>query len=46
MAANPMKGMQNASFDNGAFFTGKEKSLVQPEKQFIAIDVREGYMFL
>jgi hypothetical protein len=46
MAANPMKGMQNASFDNGAFFTGKEKLLIKPEARFIAIDVREGYMFL
>ena len=46
MAANPMKGMANASFDNGAFFRGKEKTLIKPEERFIAIDVREGYMFL
>jgi len=46
MAAHPMKGMQNANFDNGAFFTGKEKLLIKPEARFIAIEVREGWMFL
>jgi hypothetical protein len=46
MAAHPMKGIQSANFDNGAFFRGKEKTLIKPEERFIAIDVREGWMFL
>jgi len=37
MATHPMKGMASANFDNGAFFTGKEKLLIQPDKRFIAI---------
>jgi hypothetical protein len=46
MASHPMNGMQSASFDNGAFFLGKEKLLIKPEARFIAIEVREGWMFL
>lgn len=44
-AASPMKGA-SIKFDAGAYFIGREKTLIQPEKQFVAMDVREGWMFL
>lgn len=44
-SASPAKGA-GVKFDNGAYFVGREKTLVQPERQFVAIDVREGWLFL
>ena len=44
-AASPMKG-SSIKFDNGAYFIGREKTLIQPDRQFVAIDVREGWLFL
>jgi hypothetical protein len=44
-AASPMKG-GSIKFDNGAYFIGREKTLIQPDRQFVAIDVREGWLFL
>jgi hypothetical protein len=44
-ANKPMKG-QSIKFDAGAYFIGKEKTLVRPDKQFVAMDLREGWMFL
>lgn len=41
----PMKGA-SVKFDSGAFFIGKEKTLVKPDKRFVAVDLREGWMFL
>jgi hypothetical protein len=33
-------------FDAGAYFIGREKTLVEESRQFVAIDIREGWMFL
>jgi hypothetical protein len=44
-AACPMKG-SSIKFDAGAYFIGREKTLIQPDRQFVAIDVREGWQFL
>src|SRR6516164_9369349 len=44
-AASPMKG-SSIKFDAGAYFIGREKTLIQPDRQFVAIDVREGWQFL
>jgi len=37
--ASPMKGT-SIKFDAGAYFIGREKTLIQPDRQFVAIDVR------
>jgi len=44
-SASPVKG-NSIKFDNGAYFLGREKTLIQPERQFVAIDIREGWLFL
>jgi hypothetical protein len=44
-SASPAKG-SSIKFDAGAYFIGREKTLVEPERQFVAIDVREGWLFL
>ena len=44
-AASPMKG-SSVKFDNGAYFIGREKTLIEEGRQFVAIDVREGWLFL
>jgi hypothetical protein len=44
-AANPMKG-SSIKFDNGAYVIGREKTLIDGARQFVAIDVREGWLFL
>ena len=38
-AASPMKG-SSIKFDSAAYFIGREKMMIQPERQFVAIDVR------
>ena len=35
--ASPIRG-GNAKFDAGAYFVGKEKTLLTPERRFIALD--------
>jgi hypothetical protein len=44
-SASPVKG-SILKFDNGAFFLGKEKELIEDDKEFVAIDVAEGWQFL
>jgi hypothetical protein len=44
-ANKPVKG-QSIKFDAGAYFIGKEKTLVKPDRRFVAMDLRQGWMFL
>jgi hypothetical protein len=44
-SANPAKG-SSIKFDNGDYFIGREKTLVKVGRQFVAIDIREGWLFL
>jgi hypothetical protein len=44
-SASPVKGSL-LKFDNGAFFLGKEKALIEGDRQFVALDVAEGWQFL
>jgi hypothetical protein len=44
-SASPAKG-SSIKFDGGAYFIGREKSLVDDSRQFVAIDIREGWLFL
>jgi hypothetical protein len=44
-SASPIRG-GNAKFDAGAYFVGKEKTLLAPERQFIALDKSAGWVFL
>jgi hypothetical protein len=44
-SASPAKG-SSIKFDAGAYFIGREKTLVDESRQFVAIDVREGWLFL
>jgi hypothetical protein len=44
-SASPMKG-SSIKFDNGAYFIGREKTLIKQDRQFIALDVHEGWQFL
>jgi hypothetical protein len=46
MSTNPMAGLISARFDNGGYFTGKEKTPLETGKHYVAIDLREGWMFL
>jgi hypothetical protein len=46
MSANPMKGITTVKFDNGVFFAGKEKTLLDPDREYVAIDIRDGWCFL
>ena len=43
--ACPIRG-GNAKFDAGAFFVGKEKTLLAPERRFIVLDKAAGWVFL
>ena len=43
--ASPIRG-GNAKFDAGAYFVGKEKTLLAPERQFIVLDKAAGWQFL
>lgn len=43
--ASPMKG-SGIKFDKGAYYVGREKILIDRVRQFVAIDVREGWLFL
>ena len=43
--ASPIRG-GNVKFDAGAYFVGKEKALVAPERQFIVLDKASGWVFL
>ena len=43
--ASPIRG-GNAKFDAGAFFVGKEKTLLAPERRFIVLDKAAGWVFL
>jgi hypothetical protein len=42
---SPVRG-NNIKFDNGAFFIGREKTLLKDVKQFVIVDRSEGWMFL
>jgi hypothetical protein len=44
-SASPAKG-SSIRFDGGAHFIGREKTLVEVGRQFVAIDIREGWLFL
>src|SRR5438874_2602108 len=44
-SASPAKG-SSIKFDGGAYFIGREKTLVDAGRQFVAIDIREGWLFL
>jgi hypothetical protein len=44
-SASPAKG-SSIKFDNGAYFIGREKTLIKQDRQFVAIDIREGWLFL
>jgi hypothetical protein len=44
-AASAMKG-SSIKFESAAYFIGREKTLIQPDRQFVAIDIREGWLFL
>jgi hypothetical protein len=43
--ASPIRG-GNAKFDAGAYFVGKEKTLLAPERRFIVLDKAAGWVFL
>jgi hypothetical protein len=43
--ASPVKG-SSVKFDSGAYPVGREKTSLEPDRQFLAIDVTEGWMFL
>jgi hypothetical protein len=43
--ASPIRG-GNFKFDGGAYFTGKEKTLVDPARRFIVLDKAQGWQFL
>jgi hypothetical protein len=43
--ASPIRG-GNVKFDGGAYFVGKEKTLVEPERRFIALDKAAGWVYL
>jgi hypothetical protein len=43
--ASPIRG-SNVKFDAGAYYTGKEKTLVKPDRRFVAIDKAAGWQFL
>ena len=43
--ASPIRG-GNAKFDAGAYFIGKEKTLIQPDRRFVVIDKASGWLFL
>ena len=43
--ASPVRG-GHAKFDAGAYFVGKEKNLIAPERRFIALDKAAGWVFL
>jgi hypothetical protein len=43
--ASPVKG-SIIKFDNGAFFLGKEKALIEDDEEFVGIDVAEDWQFL
>ena len=43
--ASPIRG-GNVKFDGGAYFVGKEKTLVEPERRFIVLDKASGWQFL
>jgi hypothetical protein len=43
--ASPIRG-GNTKFDAGAYFIGKEKTVVQPDRRFIALDKASGWQFL
>jgi hypothetical protein len=42
---SPIRG-GNVKFDGGAYFVGKEKTLVQPDRQFIVVDKASGWVYL
>ena len=44
-SASPVRG-GNAKFDAGAYFIGKEKTLIQPDRRFVVIDKASGWLFL
>jgi hypothetical protein len=44
-SASPVRG-GNAKFDAGAYFVGKEKTLIQPDRRFVVIDKASGWQFL
>lgn len=44
-ANKPMKGA-SMKFDSGSYFVGKEKTLVKPDRRFVAMEQRQGWMFL
>ena len=43
--ASPVRG-GNCKFDAGAYFVGKEKTLLAPERRFIVLDKTAGWVFL
>jgi hypothetical protein len=43
--ASPVKG-SSVKFDSGVYPVGREKTLLDTTRQFVAIDIREGHMFL
>lgn len=42
---SPIRG-PNIKFDNGEYFTGKEKTAVEPSREFVVVDRSEGWQFL
>ena len=44
-ANKPMKG-QSIKFDAGAYFIGKEKTLIKVDRRFVAMDLAQGWQFL
>ena len=42
---SPVRG-PNIKFDAGAFFIGKEKTLIEPGRKFVVTDRAEGWQFL
>jgi hypothetical protein len=43
--ASPIRG-GNVKFDGGAYFVGKEKTLLAPERRFIVLDKAAGWLYL
>jgi hypothetical protein len=43
--ASPIRG-GNVKFDGGAYFTGKEKTLVDQARRFVVLDKAAGWQFL
>jgi hypothetical protein len=44
-SASPVRG-SNVKFDSGAYYSGKEKTLVEPGRRFVVLDRAEGWQFL